>query len=56
MPFSEVDVASRDLKSQFLDGLARPALKTILAGAIQGWVAQRQRRNQPQMACSYGNN
>src|SRR4029077_15469059 len=29
------DVASRDLKSQFLDGLARPARKTILAGATK---------------------
>ena len=35
MPFSEIDVASRDLKSQFLDGLARPARKTILAGATR---------------------
>ena len=35
MPSSEIDVASRDLKSQFLDGLARPARKTILAGATK---------------------
>lgn len=35
MPSSEIDVAARDLKPQFLDGLARPARKTILAGATQ---------------------
>jgi CRP/FNR family transcriptional regulator, nitrogen oxide reductase regulator len=35
MPSSEIDVASRDLKSQFLDGLARPARQTILAGATK---------------------
>jgi len=39
MPSSEIDVASRDLKSQFFDGLARPARKTILAGATQRQLA-----------------
>jgi len=35
MPSSEIDVASRDLKSQFFEGLDRPARKTILAGATK---------------------
>ena len=35
MPSSGIDVASGDLKSQFLDGLARPARQTILAGATK---------------------
>jgi CRP/FNR family transcriptional regulator, nitrogen oxide reductase regulator len=39
MPSSEIDVASRHLKSQFFEGLDRPARKTILAGAIQRQLA-----------------
>src|ERR1700736_6181736 len=35
MPSSEIDLASRDLKTQFLDGWARPARNTILGSATK---------------------